>query len=124
TDIRVEEITGLSAINADAERIKQVLLNVLLNSVDAASCREKPVITIRMSGTSGYVNIVIRDNGTGIKKEDLARVKEPLFTNKPQGSGLGLAISEKIMKAHDGAIIIDSDGESYTEVSVIIPAFV
>jgi signal transduction histidine kinase len=108
-------------VSVDPEKIRQVFINVILNSLDALAGRDEQKIGIYTVKKKDFLDLKIRDNGSGIKKEDLARVKEPLFTSKPKGSGLGLAISERIMKAHGGALLIESDGESYTEVTLSIP---
>jgi len=119
--ISLEPLAGQLSVSADAEKIKQVLLNIILNAVEATCSREKPEVSVAISRKDRYADIKVRDNGEGIKKEDLPRVKEALFTSKPRGSGLGLAISERIMKAHDGALFLDSDGSSFTEVTLSIP---
>jgi signal transduction histidine kinase len=108
-------------VSVDGEKIKQVLLNVMLNAIDASAFRNKPLIEIQVIKKKRYADVKVRDNGEGIKKELLVKVKEPMFTSKPNGSGLGLAISERIMKAHGGAILLDSDGETFTEVTLSIP---
>lgn len=119
-EITVSPEFGVEA-SADRERVKQVLLNVLLNAVEACAAEAKPVVSVTISKKDRYADIKVRDNGEGISKNNLPRVKEALFTSKPKGSGLGLAISEKILKAHGGAMLLDSDGSSYTEVTLSIP---
>lgn len=120
-EIRFEKPAEKIKVNVDREKMKQVFLNVILNAIDAAAFRDKPVVDIEVIRKRKYADIKIRDNGSGIKKENLAKVKEPMYTTKSKGSGLGLAVSERIMKAHGGAILLDSDGETFTEVTLSIP---
>jgi signal transduction histidine kinase len=105
----------------DPDKIKQVILNVVLNAVQASADAEKPAIRIELPDKNGFIGIKVRDNGKGIKPEIMAKIKQPLFTTKPKGSGLGLAVSERIMKAHHGSLIVESDGRTYTEVTMSVP---
>jgi signal transduction histidine kinase len=109
------------SVSVDREKVKQVMLNVFINAIDAMAYTDKPAIEISIVKKKRFADVKVRDNGPGIKKEDLARVKEPLYTTKPKGSGLGLAICERIMNAHKGALLLESDGNTYTEVTLSIP---
>jgi len=120
-EIRLEKPEEEIMIAVDHDRLKQVLINVIINSVQALVYADRPVIKIRLVKKEKYIDIKIRDNGPGIKKQDLAKVKQPLYTSKTKGTGLGLAVCERIMKAHEGAFLIESDGESYTEVTLSLP---
>ncbi len=108
-------------IEADEDKMKQVLLNLLLNAVQALEKVPGGNVKVTAVTNKDTVEIKIRDNGAGIPSEIMAKVKQPLVTSKPKGSGLGLAISDRIVKAHGGSLIIDSDGKSFTEVTVEIP---
>ncbi len=117
-------------ITVDAGQIKQVLLNLLINGVDAAP--EGGHVQLRIAGSeclelndpssglrrvgSGVI-IEIRDDGPGFKEEDLARIFRPFYTTKSSGTGLGLAICHKIVAAHDGQIRAGrEDGHPYFRV--------
>ncbi len=106
---------------ADKDKIKQVILNVLGNAIDAVSESSDPSVTIEVIKKENAVDLKIRDNGHGISQENLDKIKQPLFTTKTKGTGLGLAISDRIMKSHGGALIIESNGKDYTEVTISIP---
>lgn len=108
-------------IEADEDKMKQVLLNLLLNAVQALERVPGGNVKVTAVTNKDTVEIKIRDNGAGIPAEIMAKVKQPLVTSKPKGSGLGLAISDRIIKAHGGSLIIDSDGKSFTEVTVEMP---
>ncbi|MCE5299312.1 MAG: GAF domain-containing protein [Spirochaetia bacterium] len=121
-DITVEKFyDGDITVSADAAKLKQVLLNLALNAVQAARSKTEPRIEARIYRKQNGVEIRIKDNGPGINSEVMAKIKTPLFTTKPKGSGLGLAISDRIIKAHGGSLIIESDGSTYTEITAAIP---
>lgn len=109
-------------VSVDADKIKQVLINIMMNSAQAMGDMVNPTIGIDVVNKGGFIEVKILDNGRGIPKEIMAKIKQPLFTTKPGGSGLGLAISERIIKAHSGSLIIESDGKSFTEVKISLPA--
>ena len=103
--------TGLEATNqtilADADRMNQVLLNLMINAIQAMAGGGTLRITTA-NDDAGWLLIDIEDDGTGIAKDDLARVFDPYFTTKSDGTGLGLALSAKIIEEHQGVIGIDS----------------
>jgi signal transduction histidine kinase len=108
-------------LNFDRVMIKRALTNMAMNSIEALEQTEKPVIKLGVFEKEKAVDISIRDNGHGIKSGDLAGLKKPFNTKKAKGTGFGLAISDKIIKAHGGNMNIESDGTSYTEVTLSIP---
>jgi len=114
----------LPPVVLDREQIKQVLLNVLLNAVDATP--EDGTIfvetaPIKKNGSLDYVQIVIKDTGRGIPEEDLDKVFTPFFTTKHEGSGLGLAISHQIIQEHQGNIEVESTKDQGTTFRINIP---
>ena len=109
-------------MNIDIDRMKQVLMNVFLNACQAVEKVTEPHISIRITDKNGFTDIITRDNGGGIKKEHLKDIKKPFFTTRAKGLGLGLAICDKIISLHKGALIIQSDHLSSTEVIISIPA--
>jgi signal transduction histidine kinase len=108
-------------LKLDADKIKQVLINVIMNSAQAMGDMVNPTIGIEVVKKGKFTETRVLDNGNGIPKEVMAKIKQPLFTTKPGGSGLGLAISERIVRAHGGSLIIESDGKTYTEVKISLP---
>jgi signal transduction histidine kinase len=100
---------GLICVEADATRLEQVLLNLLLNAEEAM---HGGAVTVRLSSDLGYAIIEVADTGPGIPENILPRVFDPYFSTKPQGSGMGLAICQKIIQQHGGSIACDtgSDG--------------
>ena len=114
----------LPPIVLDREQIKQVLLNILLNAVDATpedgtiSVSTKPV---KKNGFLDYVQIIISDTGKGIAGEDLDKVFTPFYTTKHEGSGLGLAISHQIIQEHQGTIEVESTKDQGTTFRINLP---
>ncbi len=106
-------------IEVDPDKIKQVLLNIFLNSL-AAMKRGGKLVIIILPGKS-YLSIIISDTGMGIEKTDLPRIYDPYFTSKPAGTGLGLAVVQKIMEAHGGHINVESTAGQGTKISLIFP---
>ena len=112
----------LPAIQAIADQIKQVMLN-MLNNAGASMPAEGGVITITTGTQDGRVAIQIADTGVGIKPEDMDRIFEPFFSTKPavKGTGLGLSVSYGIIKRHGGRIEVASSPEKGTTFTILLP---
>lgn len=94
-------------INADPNQIKQALLNILLNAIDAMP--GGGTITIEAKKNEDLVELSIRDSGCGIAKEDLKHIFDPFYSKKESGTGLGLAVTHQIIKNHNGRIEVESE---------------
>jgi signal transduction histidine kinase len=109
--------------------LHQVLLNCLLNAVDAVAWRDDGQGRISIScklvaeGKRKVAVLTIHDNGKGIKDCDISSVFDPFFTTKEvgMGTGLGLSVSRSIIENSGGSISIESDGISGTTVKIILP---
>ena len=112
---------GLPQINADADRLKQVLLNLCLNAVQAME--NSGVLNIKIYNEMSGETIIIEvsDTGCGIKQEELHDIFEPYFTTKLSGTGLGLSIVHNIVKAHKGRIEVSSKQGKGTVFKVFLP---
>ena len=103
---------------ADPDLIDQVLINLLLNAIDAVRDTENPKITIVASvNLNNRIMIEIADNGKGIPQDILDKIFMPFFTSKKTGSGIGLSLSRQIMQMHKGSISVRSkqgEGASFT----------
>jgi len=97
---------GLPPIQVDPEQIKQVLLNLILNAVDAMPMGG--TLTVETTATNDAVACRLSDTGKGIKREDMTKVFNPFFTTKPAGTGLGLSIAHRILEGHKGRIEVFS----------------
>ncbi len=100
-------------LTADPGLIEQVLINLVLNAVEAMEGqKDYPDPLIRLSANlddTGKVFIRVTDNGPGIEKDALSKVFIPFFSTKKKGSGIGLSLSRQIMKLHNGSIAVHSE---------------
>ncbi len=120
----------LPTIQGDAIQLEQVLLNLLTNArdaIDGTSAKTLGQITIisRVAGDNNeYVEILVRDNGTGIAADHLEHIFEPFFTTKDvgKGTGLGLSISYGIIHDHQGDIAVTETGPEGTTCRIRLPA--
>lgn len=89
-------------VHADPDQLRQLLLNLLANAVQATGGAGRVVVQARHAGE--YDELLLADDGPGIPAELCERVFEPLVTGRPRGTGLGLALCRQIAEAHDGSI--------------------
>lgn len=96
-------------VTVDADLIDQVMINLMLNAIDAVKETEYPMIKVTAgSNSKGRVFIDIADNGHGIKPDIMDKIFMPFFTSKKEGSGIGLSLSRQIMYLHKGTITVRS----------------
>jgi signal transduction histidine kinase len=117
---------ALAPMLADASQLQQVLINLVVNAVEATPAGGR--VTVRATpqvraGITG-VTLAVVDTGSGIAPEHLPRLFEPFFTTRPrgQGTGLGLAISREIVRAHRGEIDVETSLGEGTTMTAWIPA--
>ena len=105
---------------ADGAQLQQVVLNLLLNAVDAI--QEKGAITVK-SLTKGEdaVQIVIADTGKGIDAGDFEKIFQPFFTTKPKGTGLGLSICKRLIDQHYGRIRVAPNPDGGLVFTICLP---
>jgi signal transduction histidine kinase len=116
--------SNLPPAQIDREQIKQVILNILLNAIDATSENGKITVKTRSfikPGGEPYVQIEFTDTGCGIPSEHLEDIFNPFFTTKASGSGLGLSISNQIVQDHKGYIDVDSQLEKGSSFFINLP---
>lgn len=106
-------------LNVDYNKIKQVLINIIKNSIEAIE--EKGIIEINTYNKNKYFYIEIIDNGIGMDKDTIDRITEMFFTTKKNGTGLGIALSNEIIKAHNGNIEYESKIKNGTKVTIKLP---
>jgi C4-dicarboxylate-specific signal transduction histidine kinase len=97
----------LPPVWGDRVQLQQVLLNLMMNGIDAMKAVTDRPRALRIRAQpheAGTVLVAVQDAGTGIAPQDLERVFEPFYTTKPDGMGMGLAISRSIMEAHGGRL--------------------
>jgi two-component system sensor histidine kinase HydH len=117
--VKIDAAIEMPAVEVDLDKIKQVLLNIFLNSL--AALKESGNLTIELSPGKDNLTVIISDDGAGIEKADLPRIYDPYFTSKPAGTGLGLAVVQKIMEAHGGRINVESSAGKGTKVFLYFP---
>ena len=110
-------------IIADVDQIKQVLINIILNAVDAIENTGIIDIDLKLSKFEdvNYYIITITDNGIGIVPENIEKTFDPFYTTKEEGTGLGLSISYGIIHRHRGNIEIDNRSEGGVKVRIQLP---
>ena len=119
-DLRLAIECGLQ-LHASAGELRQVLANLLSNSIEAAGLHG--IIEVRAQHDGDRVEIRIADNGPGIPPAHLTRIFEPFFTTKKEtGTGLGLALSKEIVERHGGAIAVRNRPEGGAEFTLTFPA--
>ena len=100
--IRTDLAPNLPKITADRVQLQQVLMNLMLNAIEAMN-ETGGVLTVKSQlGQNGQVLISISDTGVGLPAEKGDQIFSAFFTTKPQGSGMGLAISRSIVESHGG----------------------
>jgi len=112
--VEIDVPRDLPLVRGDRIHLQQVLLNLLLNGMDAltdVADGERSLTVRARSAGSGFVEVAVGDNGHGIPAEKLGRLFEPFFTTKAQGMGLGLPISRTIIEAHGGRIWAENNAE-------------
>ena len=116
--------TDETFIHGDEKKLRQILNNLLKNSIDALANIEKPRITVATKdiqiNKTGFLELSIEDNGIGFSEETVSKAFEPYVTTKPKGKGLGLAIVKNIVDEHQGHIAIKNNPEG-ASVIITIP---
>ncbi len=95
-------------ILADSRQLRQVFLNLILNSLDAMDGCEGGTLSVSTWQRDSYLLLAIADTGFGIPREHLEHIFDPFFTTKSNGTGLGLSIVRDIITEHNGTITFDS----------------
>ena len=117
TFIKDEEVY----INGDYNRLCQVFINILKNSIEALEGKENSKIVVKTKIGKDTIKISIWDNGIGISEQNLSKISEPFFTTKKKGTGLGISLSKEIIKAHNGTIEYYSKENVETKVVITLP---
>lgn len=108
-------------VRMDSQQLKQILLNLLINSIEAVKNCVHPKISIKtVRGEEGYY-VEIVDNGIGIAKDDLTIIFEPFFTKKSSGTGLGLSIAQQLAEENDGLLTVESSQNVGTTMRLYLP---
>jgi signal transduction histidine kinase len=111
----------------DAAQLQQVVLNLIINAEHAlrdAACRRLTIRTAPAGAAPERVVLTVADSGVGMAEDVRRRAFEPFFTTKPagQGTGLGLSVSFGIIRAHEGAITVESEPGRGATFTIVLPA--
>ena len=111
-------------IEGDYNRLNQVLINMIKNSVEALDTTKEPKISLNYQiNDNHFIIIIIEDNGCGIKSDEIERIKEPFYTTKKNGTGLGVSLSYEIINAHNGILEYFSKENVGTKVVITLPIY-
>jgi two-component system NtrC family sensor kinase len=129
-NVRIERelLPTLPLIRASADQLKQVLLNLFLNATEAMPTGGRLIVATQTGAgeleahSPDVVRVDVRDNGTGISEEAVARIFEPFFSTKMEkGTGLGLWVSHGIVQAHGGTLKVRSRPGQGTTFTITLP---
>src|SRR5215472_2467192 len=100
-------------VEVDPVQVQQVVLNLLLNALDASAEQpaERRRVLVRTQAWEGLAEALVLDRGCGVPDEDRPHLFEPFYTTKPTGLGMGLSISRSIAESHGGRILMEPAGE-------------
>lgn len=110
-------------INGDYNRLSQVVINVIKNSIEAISNERKGIINISSKIKNNSYYLIVEDNGIGMTKEIISKMGNPFFTTKRRGTGLGVSLIYEIMSAHHGKIEYESEYGKGTKVTLRFPLY-
>jgi PAS domain S-box-containing protein len=123
-ELRLKVDDNLPKIDADAQQLEQVLINMYLNAIDAMPQGGRLTVEAKLSGNGAAPSLIVTvaDTGFGIEKETAAKIFLPFFTaKKTKGLGLGLPICERIIKNHGGRIVFHSEPANGTTFEIYLP---
>jgi signal transduction histidine kinase len=116
-----KEFESLPPILMDHEQMKQAILNLLLNAVQAMPKGGNLALKGRASGDDRWIQLSVQDSGVGIPGEDLDKLFDPFFSTKEGGIGLGLSIAHRIIDQHHGRIEVESTSRKGTLFTIWLP---
>ncbi len=123
--IRLDPSPTPLTMNIDANHIKQALLNLMINAVNAMKDHTdggNELILRVVPHSDGSVWVHVTDTGPGIPEEDQERIFHPYFTTRASGTGLGLPTARRIVEAHGGALEIHSEPGKGSDFAIVLPA--
>ena len=118
-EIELHKDSTLPEVEHDGDQIHQVLLNLLLNSLQAIDSNGKITVTVKPQGSMAVVEV--SDNGRGIAPDHLPNIFRPFYTTKGDGTGLGLSLARRIVEDHHGRIDVSSALGKGTTFAVVLP---
>jgi hypothetical protein len=117
--IELHKAPDLPEVEHDSDQIHQVLLNLLLNAVQALD--KAGTVRVEIGSRDGYATVTVGDNGRGISAQNLPNIFRPFYTTKGDGTGLGLSLAHRIVEDHHGRIEVSSVLGSGSQFTVLLP---
>jgi len=113
----------ISQIQADEDQVRQILMNVIINAIQAIPKKGEIKIKTEKAPLKGEpaIKLIIEDSGIGITEKDFNQIFDPFFSTKEKGSGLGLSIVYKLVEAHQGEIKVESKEGEGTKFIILLP---
>jgi signal transduction histidine kinase len=117
--VELQQSPDLPEVEHDSDQIHQVLLNLLLNAVQAMEA--SGTVHVEIGARDGYASVVVNDTGKGIPAQNLSNIFRPFFTTKGNGTGLGLSLARRIVEEHHGHIEVTSVVGKGSKFTVLLP---
>ncbi|HZQ95161.1 MAG TPA: ATP-binding protein [Candidatus Sulfotelmatobacter sp.] len=118
-EITLRKDPSLPEVEHDSDQVHQVLLNLLLNSLQAIDANGKIAVTVELQGKNAVIEVA--DNGRGIPPDHLPNIFRPFYTTKGDGTGLGLSLARRIVEDHQGRIDVTSTVGKGSTFAVVLP---
>jgi len=119
--VRLELAENLPKIAGDRVQLEQVLMNLMLNAIEAMHDTKGDLTITSQSSDDGHLSISVSDTGVGVPADKVDRIFDTFFTTKPQGTGMGLAISRSIVESHGGRLWATSNSERGSTFQFTLP---
>jgi signal transduction histidine kinase len=119
--VRTELETSIQPTTADRVQLQQVLMNLMLNSIEAMQKTGGELSVVSKTTEDGQLLISVSDTGCGLPADQLESIFRPFFTTKAQGTGLGLSISRRIVESHGGRLWATAKTDRGTIVQFTLP---
>jgi two-component system sensor histidine kinase HydH len=117
--IELQKAPDLPEVEHDSDHVHQVLLNLLLNAVQAIE--KTGTVNVEIGEHDGFASVVVSDTGRGIAPQNLPNIFRPFYTTKGDGTGLGLSLAHRIVEDHHGRIEVSSVVGKGSTFTVLLP---
>jgi two-component system NtrC family sensor kinase len=114
-----KKLNCIERFKVDPEQIQQVVINLLINGIEAMNGSGK--LTVETMASDGHIQIKVSDTGCGFPEEDKEKIFRPFYSTKEHGTGLGLSISRRILETHKGKILTLSEKDKGSTFTIMIP---
>ena len=121
--IHAEFAKDLSPVLGDRVQLQQVVLNIVMNALDAMAQSDSKQLIIRTWNELDHVNVTVQDTGNGLNPSTIERMFDPFFSTKPGGMGMGLSISRSIVLSHGGRIWASASDGAGATIQFTIPQY-